>query len=302
MAIIPPYLQKGNTIGIVCPSGFMPFERAQTCIDVLQQWGYQVKVGKTLGLQSNYFSGTDQERLSDLQSMMDDDEVHAILCGRGGYGLTRIIDQIDFKKFRKKPKWIIGYSDITVLHCHLLRRFNIASIHSPMAAAFNDGEHENEYVQSLRKAIAGKNSIYKCEGHAYNKKGSVTGELVGGNLSLLAHLIGTPSDVNTANRILFIEDIGEYIYNVDRMFYQLIRAGKFKNLGGLIIGGFTDMKDTIVPFGKDVYEVIHDVVKEYGFPIAFNFPVSHEKENYPLKIGLEYELKVGKNVSLKELI
>lgn len=301
MSVIPPYLKKGDTIGIVCPAGFMPYENAQTCIGVLQQWGYKVKVGATLGSQCNYFSGTDEERLSDLQQMLDDNEVNAILCGRGGYGMGRIIDQLNFKRFKKKPKWIIGFSDITVLHAHIYRRFKIAGLHAPMAAAFNNGEYENDYVQSLRKALKGNKTKYSTTVHEYNKSGKADGELVGGNLSLLAHLIGTPSDTKTKGKILFIEDIGEYIYNIDRMMYQLKRSGKLDGLAGLILGKFSDIKDTNVPFGCGVMEVLRDVVKEYSFPVCFNFPVSHEKENYALKVGVPYHLNVSKNkVTLSE--
>ncbi len=301
MTLIPPYLKKGDTIGIVCPAGFMPFEKAQTCMEVLQQWGYKVKVGASLGSQYHYFSGTDEERLIDLQQMLDDDGVGAILCGRGGYGMGRIIDQLNFKRFKKNPKWIIGFSDITVLHAHVYRRFNIAGLHAPMAAAFNDKEYENEYVQSLRKALKGNKAEYKTPVHKYNKLGKVDGELVGGNLSLLAHLIGTPSGVLTKGKILFIEDIGEYIYNIDRMMYQLKRSGKLEGLAGLIFGKFSDIKDTNVPFGCGVMEVLRDVVKEYSFPVCFDFPVSHEKENYALKIGVPYHLNVSKNkVTLSE--
>lgn len=302
MTIIPPYLSKGNTIGIVCPAGFMPAEKAETCVAVLQQWGYKVKVGKTLGSQHHYFSGTDEDRLNDLQEMLDDKSVNAILCARGGYGVGQIIDRLNFKKFRKKPKWIIGFSDITVLHAHIYRRFNIASLHSPMAAAFNDEEYKNEYVQSLQKALAGKKVKYEAPAHQFNKTGKATARLVGGNLSLIAHLVGTPSEFKTAGKILFLEDVGEYIYNVDRMLYQLKRSGKLDKLAGLIIGGFTEVKDTTIPFGKDVYEVIHDAVKEYEYPICFQFPVSHEKENYALKIGVVYKFAVSeKGVTLREV-
>jgi muramoyltetrapeptide carboxypeptidase len=295
MVRIPSYLEPGDTIGITCPAGYMAAAKAQTCIDTLQQWGYQVKVGATLGSDSvTYFSGTDEERLHDFQAMLDNDTVKAILCGRGGYGMGRIIDKIDFKAFKKDPKWIIGFSDITVLHSHLYSNYKIASLHAPMAAAFNDEGFTNEYVQSLRKALEGKTARYACEVHDFNHKGEAIGELVGGNLSLIAHSIGTPSDIKTKGRILFLEDVGEYLYNIDRMLYQLKRAGKLDKLAGLIIGGFTDSKDTERPFGKDVYEIIHDVVKEYDYPICFNFPVSHEKQNYALKVGEGYKLKVGK--------
>ncbi len=298
----PPYLKKGDTIGITCPAGYMATEKAQACISVLQQWGYQVMVGKTLGSSSlNYFSANDDDRRDELQAMLDDKNINAILCGRGGYGVGRIIDGLDFTQFKKYPKWIIGFSDITVLHCHIYSHLKFASLHAPMAAAFNDGEYANEFIQSLRKAITGKKANYKVAVHAFNKPGTASGELVGGNLSLLAHLTGTPSDINTKNKILFIEDIGEYIYNIDRMLYQIKRSGKLDRLAGLIIGGFTDMKDTERPFGKTVYEVIHDIVAEYNYPVCFNFPVSHGKENYALKVGGSYELKVtGKTVHLKE--
>ena len=297
MITIPPYLKKGDTIGITCPAGYMAKEKAATCIGILQQWGYQVMVGKTLGSTSNnYFSGTDEDRRDELQAMLDDENINAILCGRGGYGVGRIIDQLDFIKFKKKPKWIIGFSDITVLHSHIYSNLKIATLHAPMAAAFNDDGFKNEFVQSLQKALAGKKAKYTCAVHAFNKTGTATGELVGGNLSLLAHLTGTPSDISTKNKILFIEDIGEYIYSIDRMLYQLKRSGKLKNLAGLIIGGFTDMKDTERPFGKTVQEVLAAIVAEYDYPVCFNFPVSHGKENYALKVGCKYVLTVTKKL------
>ncbi|MBS1654942.1 MAG: LD-carboxypeptidase [Bacteroidetes bacterium] len=298
----PPYLQKGDTIGIVCPAGYMPVEKVSECIRVLnEEWGFSTKVGKTVGGQYNYFSGSDEERLADFQQMLDDDEVKAVLCARGGYGMGRIIDKINFKKFKKNPKWIIGYSDITVLHSHLFSNYYISSLHAPMAGAFNDAGYINRYVQSLRDVLEGKKIKYQCDPHDFNVKGEGIGELIGGNLSLIAHLIGTDSDIATRGKILFLEDVGEYIYNVDRMMYQLKRSGKLKRLAGLIIGGFTDMKDTERPFGKSAYETIQEIVKEYDYPVCFGFPVSHEKENYALKIGVGYKLKVGKTkVTLEE--
>lgn len=297
----PPYLVAGDTIGLVCPAGFMPMEKITTCIQTLETWGYRVKLGKTLGGNSTtYFSGTDAERLADLQDMINDDEVKAILCARGGYGTGRIIDQLDFKKFKESPKWIIGYSDITVLHCHLYSNYYISSLHAPMAGAFNDGGAENEFVQSLKNSLEGKKQKYTCAVHDFNRKGEAIGELVGGNLSLLAHLNGTDSDIKTKGRILFIEDVGEYTYNVDRMLHQLKRSGKFSKLAGLIVGGFTEMKDTERPFGQTVEEVIRDIVKEYDFPVCFGFPVSHTDNNYALKIGVGYKLKVTKSKVLLE--
>ncbi len=297
----PPYLKKGDTIGITCPAGYMAADKAQTCITTLQKWGYHVMVGKTLGSNStNYFSGTDDDRRDEVQAMLDDATINAILFGRGGYGVGRLIDQLDFTKFTKNPKWLIGFSDITVLHNHLNTKLKIASLHAPMAAAFNEGE--NEFIRSLKNALMGKKAKYKIVAHSFNKKGNASGQLVGGNLTLLVNCIGTPSDINTKGKILFIEDIGEQIYAVDRMLYQLKRSGKLQHLAGLVIGGFTDMKDTDRPFGKTVYEAINDIVAEYNYPVCFNFPVSHNKENVSLKVGIDYALKIGnKSVSLSEL-
>ena len=259
-------------------------------------------VGKTVGSDSeNYFSGTDEERLDELQAMLDNENIKAILCGRGGYGVGRIIEQLDFKAFKKYPKWIIGFSDITILHSHIYSNYKIATLHAPMAGAFNDGGDTGEYILSLKNAVEGKKIKYECALHEFNKKGEAIGELVGGNLALLAHCVGTSSDIKTKGRILFIEDIAEYLYNVDRMFYQLKRSGKLDKLAGLIIGGFTDMKDTERPFGKTVYEIINEIVSEYDYPVCYDFPVSHGKENMALKIGSGYKLKVGKSkVTLEE--
>jgi len=302
MTIVPPYLQPGDTIGIVCPAGYMPAEKWQTCVDILQQWGYNVQLGNTLRSNSdNYFSGTDEERLADIQQMLDDDNIQAILCARGGYGVGRIIDRMHFKKFRKHPKWIIGFSDITVLHSHIFANHKIATLHAPMAAAFNDEGYNNEYVLSLKNVLAGQPMNYACEPHAFNNPGEASGELIGGNLSLLAHLIGTRSEYKYKNKILFLEDVGEYLYNIDRMLFQMKRSGKLNKLAGLIIGGFTENKDTERPFGQSACEIIHNLVKEYDYPICFGFPVSHEKENVALKIGATVKLKVdNKKVTLSE--
>jgi muramoyltetrapeptide carboxypeptidase len=302
MIQIPPYLQQGDTIALVCPAGYMPPEKAQTCIDTLRAWGYQVKTGATMNSDSeNYFSGTDEQRLADLQQALDDPSVRAILCGRGGYGLSRIVDRIDLSGFKNGPKWIIGFSDVTVLHAHIHANYKIATLHAPMAGAFNEGAAQGVYIASLRHALEGKKAKYHCEGHSLNRKGEAVGTLVGGNLSILAHLSGTPSEMKTKGKILFLEDVGEYLYNVDRMLWQLKRNGRLDRLAGLIIGGFTDMKDTMRPFGQEVYDIIHDIIKEYDYPVCFGFPVSHGRENYALKMGVGYKLHVGKHkVTLEE--
>ncbi|MBK5272271.1 MAG: LD-carboxypeptidase [Bacteroidia bacterium] len=301
MIKIPPYLQKGDTIGIICPGGAMPVEKVSECVRVLNEdWEFSTRVGKTVGTAYHYFSGTDKERLDDFQQMLDDDDIKAVLCARGGYGMSRIIDGIDFKKFTDHPKWVIGFSDITLLHSHLYSNCYISSIHAPMAGAFNNEEYRNEYVISLKNVLEGKKIKYQISSHEFNRKGVGIGELVGGNLTLLTHILGTDSDIKTKGRILFIEDVGEYLYNIDRMMLQLKRSGKLAKLAGLIVGGFTDTKDTESPFGQTAYEIIRDIVKEYEYPVCFGFPVSHEKENYSLKIGIGYKLKVSKSKSILE--
>ncbi len=299
--ITPHYLKKGDTIGILCPAGYMAYERAQTCIEALKDWGYNVRIGNTLGGSSqNYFSGNDEERLTDLQQMLDDPEISAILCARGGYGLGRIIDRINFKKFRKNPKWIIGFSDVTVLHAHIYTNFQIASLHAPMAGAFNDGGKDTPYIKFLKESLEGIKGSYTTIPHELNRSGKAKAEIVGGNLSLLAHLCGTASSPDTADRILFIEDVGEYLYNVDRMMSQLKRNKKLNKLAGLVVGGFTEMKDTDRPIGKTVYELIREAVEEFEYPVCFNFPISHGLENVTIKHGLRYQIKVGDSVSLIE--
>ncbi len=289
----PPSLQPGDTIGIVCPAGYMPIENVSECIRVINSlWGFTVKVGKTVGNQYNNFSGTDAERIADLQEMLDDENIKAILCGRGGYGTGRIIDALNFDKYCQHPKWIIGFSDITVLHAHVFTNYNIAGIHAPMAAAFKENGYLNDYVGSLHESLLGKKAHYVVPSNPLNRLGYAEGVLIGGNLSMVAHLIGTPSGYDARNKILFLEDIGEYLYNIDRMMYQLKRSGIFKDLKGLIVGGFTDGKDTNTPFGKTAEEIIQDIVEEYSFPVAFGFPVSHSTENYALVVGGKYQLHV----------
>ena len=298
----PAYLKPGDTIAIVCPAGYLPAAKAKACINTLKKWGFKVTIGKTLGGKSkNYFSGSFEERLADLQNQIDDPSVNAILCGRGGYGTTHLLDHIDWKKFKKNPKWIIGFSDITILHNYVQGQLGIATIHGPMANAFNEGDGINRYTLSLKDTLEGKPTQYTCSANQLNRRGKTKAPVVGGNLSLLAHAVGTNAELNTDGKILFIEDIGEQIYAVDRMLYQLKRSGKLQHLAGLVIGGFTDIKDTDRPFGKTVYEAIAAIVAEYNYPVCYNFPVSHGRENVALKVGIEYALKVGnKLISLSE--
>ena len=301
MIKIPPYLKKGDTIGLVCPSGTLPAKKAASCISTLEAWGYKLKIGKTLGTQHHYFSATDEARAADVQEMLDDKNVQAVLCGRGGYGMSRIIDLLDFKNFKKHPKWVIGFSDITLLHNHCTQVLKTASLHAPMAGAFNNGQSNNEWVLSLKHALQGKKANYKAAPHALNRTGTATGKLVGGNLTLVAHAVGSVSGLQTKNAILFLEDIGEYKYNIDRMMIQLKRAGMLTNLAGLVVGGFTQTKDSDPAFGASVYEIIQSAVAEYSYPVCYDFPVSHDKENYAIKHGADYTLQVtAKKVSVQE--
>lgn len=301
--IFPPSLKSGDTIGILCPSGYMAPERILPCVATLKSWGFKVKVGNTVGgHSSNYFSGTDSERLDDLQEMLDDENIMAILFGRGGYGLSRILDHISFKKFRKSPKWIMGYSDITLLHAYIYSNYDIVTVHSPMAGAFQEPGFENPYVRSIRSVLNGEKTNYSCDPHVFNRKGEVEGILMGGNLTLLSHAVGGPADFKTKGLILFLEDIGEYLYNMDRMLHQLKAAGKFHKPAAVILGSFTDMKDTERPFGQNAYEIIRDCLSEFDYPVCYGFPVGHVKENFALKCGAEYSLKVSKETVLLEEI
>ena len=290
----PTYLKPGDTIAIVCPAGYLPAAKAKACINTLKKWGFKVTKGETLGGKSkNYFSGSFEERLADLQNQIDDPSINAILCGRGGYGTTHLLDHIDWKKFKKNPKWIIGFSDITILHTYLLTEIGVASIHGPMANAFNEDNGINRYTLSLKDSLEGKPVHYTAKPHAQNTYGKATAPMVGGNLSLLAHAVGTNAEVDTRGKILFIEDVGEQLYNVERMLLQLKRAGKLSKLKGLVVGGFTSNKDTDRPFGKNIEQVIYDVVREFKFPICFGFPISHEKENVAIIVGGTYRLDVS---------
>ena len=300
--IQPAALKPGDLIGITCPAGYMPKEKINDCVKTLRQWGYEVIVGHTVGSKSKtYFSGTDEERAAEMQAMFDAPEIKAILCGRGGYGTGRIIDLLDFSKFKKQPKWVIGFSDITVLHLHLNRQLRIASLHAPMAAAFQNGASRNKYVQSLKNALGGMKSSYSVKSSPLNRTGTAKGELIGGNLALVAHLIGTSSFPDMAGKILFLEDIDEQLYNIDRMMYQLKRSGVLKELAGLIFGGFSKTKDTERPFGKKIDQLLFDVISDNTYPVCFDFPVSHETQNYALKEGGFYQFEVSKKgVSLHE--
>lgn len=299
--IHPPFLKPGSVIGITCPSSYIAPEKVTTCITVLERWGFRVKMGNTIGTNHHYFSGTDEERLADLQAMLDAPEVGAILIGRGGYGMVRIIDALDFTQFAKSPKWICGFSDITVLLNHIEQNFGIASLHSPMCGAFKPETENENYLKTFYAAITGESVYYHAPQSPFNRKSESHGTLTGGNLSLLAHIVGSPSEIDTSGKILFIEDIEEYLYKMDRMLLTLKRAGKFDNLKGLVVGYMTNMLDTDRPFGQSIEEIIWDKVKEYDYPVCFNFPCGHEDINHTLTFGAMHTLKVTDSGSVLEL-
>ncbi len=293
---IPPFLRPGDTIGITCPSGYVSEERVHYAVQVLQHWGYQVRIGKTVGSEHFYFSGTDEARRTDLQEMLDDPEIKAILMGRGGYGMSRIIDDLDFTAFYQKPKWVCGFSDITLLHSHIQANYNIATLHSPMCGAFSPDTEHSDFLLSLKEALEGKPAVYQTGASSFNRPGKATGILTGGNLAMLAHSTGSVSAVDTRDKILFIEDIGEHLYNADRMLLNLKRAGKLEALAGLVVGSFTDMQDTERPFGQTMEQIISDKIAEYNYPVCFGFPAGHQEVNYTLMLGVPHELTVNSNM------
>lgn len=289
--IQPLYLKKGDKIGIVACARKISREEIQPAVDILKSWGLEVVLGNNLFNADNQFSGTDNERAEDLQQMLDDSTIKAIISARGGYGTIRIIDLLDFSKFKQNPKWIIGYSDITVLHSHI-HNLGFETIHATMPINFMVNK---EATESLRKALFGEKIEYNFESHPLNRNGKAEGQLIGGNLSLLYALSGSISDIDTKGKILFIEDLDEYLYHIDRMMINLKRSGKLKNLAGLIVGGMTDIKDNTVPFGKTAEEIILDAVKEYDYPVCFNFPAGHIDKNMALIFGKQLIFAVKEN-------
>jgi muramoyltetrapeptide carboxypeptidase len=299
--IQPPNLKPGDTIGIVCPAGAIDIKIVQNCMETLQKWGYKVRLGVTVEAKHHSFAGTDSERAADLQKMLNDPSVNAILCGRGGYGVSRIINEIDFTIFNKHPKWVVGFSDITVLHAAIQKQ-NCMSIHGPMAAAFGKGVAGEIFTDSLKALLEGRTMELAAKPHALNTQGKAVGNLIGGNLCLVAHLVGSKYAFDTKGKILFLEDVGEYHYNLDRLMIQIKNAGLLEGLAGLVIGGFTDMKDMPTDFGATAFEIIAAHTAEYAYPICFNFPISHDLNNFAVKEGGRYELQINDDlVALKEV-
>ncbi len=297
--IVPPALEPGDTIGISSPAGYITLAELQPAIDQIRSWGFKIRLGATIGKRDGTFGGTDEERRADFQQLLDDPEVKAILCARGGYGMVRIIDQIDFSRLRRYPKWMIGFSDVTVLHAHLNRQCRLASIHSKMCNSFPElwaaaDPMQQATILSIRDALLRKPLSFNIPPNANNRLGMAVGELIGGNCKTLESLAGSRSDIHTAGKILFLEDTGEYLYSIDRMFWNLKRSGKLENLAGLIIGGFKvkASEDPAEEFNRDLYRIVLEKVGDCSYPLCFDFPVGHQRNNYALTCGLTLQLDV----------
>lgn len=294
--ITPDYLQKGDKIGIVATARKVDPNDLIDAQLFLKDCGLEVTLGENIFNQSNQFAGTDNERLNDFQKMLDDPYIRAIIFARGGYGTIRILDKINWKSFVKKPKWLIGFSDITAIHSHVYSNFQIETLHALMPLNFDTATKES--TSSFYQSLFGEELIYEINSHPLNRKGEAKGQLVGGNLSLIHSLKGSNSDLDTSDKILFLEDLDEYLYHIDRMMLSLKRSGHLDHITGLIIGGMTIMNDNIIPFGNTAYEIIRETVEEYNYPICFDFPAGHFPDNRALILGREVSLNIGEKVSL----
>ncbi len=265
----------------------------EDAIQLLQTWGLEVIQGETMHLSYHQFAGDDDQRAADMQHFVDDDSIKAIIAARGGYGTIRIIDKVDFSRLTQNAKWIIGFSDITVLHSHLHANYGLQTIHGQMPVNIPDASSAS--LQSLKKALFGQTLNYEFKSHSHNRPGEVTAPVIGGNLSLLVAMLGSVSDMDYEGKILFLEDVGEYLYSIDRMLYALKRAGKFSKLAGLIIGGFTELKDNEIPFGFTVANMVMDLVSEFSYPVCFDFPAGHIPDNHAIIFGKNLYLSVYDN-------
>lgn len=286
---LPPYLKPGDTVGILATARKVAEEPLGPAIKLLKNWGLNVVIGKTVGLDNNQLAGHDWQRATDLQQMLDNPSVKAVWCAKGGYGTVRIIDRIDFSKFRKKPKWIIGFSDATVLHSHI-NKMGIATVHGIVGISVSGATPEA--IESFRKSLFGGDIQYSIPPHSYNKTGKAHAEIIGGNLSVLYSIMGSPSEASYKGKIIFIEDLDEYLYHIDRMMVNLKRNGYFKDVKGIIIGGMTKMRDNDIPWGHDALQIVQDIVKEYNIPVCYNFPAGHIKDNRALIFGANATLEV----------
>ncbi|WP_316755023.1 LD-carboxypeptidase [Pedobacter aquatilis] len=288
----PPYLKKGDKIAIVCAAKKLP-KPIDYAISVLKSWGLDVIIGRSVYAEAHQFAGDDVLRVADIQFFLDDPEIKAIISGRGGYGTVRIIDELDFTRFKENPKWVIGFSDITVLLSHIFAELQIQSMHAQMPYTFEEATPES--LVSLQKALFGEKQVFQYQSEFNNHAGHCRGLLIGGNLTLLCMVQGSVSEMDFDNKILFLEDVGEHEFSIDRMMRMLKRAGKLAKLKGLIIGAFNEIEIEKIPFGQSADEVIWDIVKEYDYPVCFNFPSGHIDNNLTMVVGAEVELKVEIN-------
>ena len=288
--ITPEFLQKGDTVAILATARKIDAVNLQPAVKLLESWGLHVVLGKTIGKEENQLAGPDWLRATDFQEMLDNPKIKAIWAAKGGYGTVRIIDRIDFTNFKKKPKWIVGFSDVTVLHSHL-NNMGIETLHAMMAVSAKTATPEA--IESLRKALFGQKLEYKLPKHNFNKNGKASGELVGGNLSVLYSVMGSKSEIDFKGKILFIEDLDEYLYHIDRMMMNLRRNGYFDGLKAVVIGGMTEMNDNEIPWGKDALQIVQDVLKDYKFPIIYNFPAGHIKDNRAMIFGKTVSIEVN---------
>jgi len=291
---IPPSLQKGDTIALLATARKNIDDNLKPAIDLLHSWGLEVVIGSTIGLDNNQLAGTDEQRAADFQQQMDNPNIKAIWCVRGGYGTVRMIDLLDFTRFKQNPKWIVGFSDVTVIHSYI-NKLNIATIHGAMPITV--GKASLESIESLRKALFGESLNYEMSFNTENRLGNAKGEIVGGNLSILYSLMGSNAQIDCKGKILFIEDLDEYLYHIDRMMMSLKRCGCFDGLNGLIVGTMTKMKDNDIPWGKNANQIIADVIKEYSFPVFYNFPAGHFHDNRALIFGKQVSLELNTTTS-----
>jgi len=295
--IRPACLKKGDKIAIVSPARSISFKEVHQAIRMFIRYDLEVVLGSYVFGKYNQFAGTDDQRCRDFQQMLDDDQIRAIICSRGGYGTVRIIDQLDFSRFCTNPKWIVGYSDATVLHAHINKLFGVETLHATMPG--NIGKNaDDESVESMMDALLGQPIAYEHPTGLLSRKGEAKGVLVGGNLSILNNLAGTISSPDTTGKILFLEDLDEYLYHIDRMMMNLKRSGKLRKLSGLIVGGMSGMKDNPIPFGKTANEIIAEAVKDYSYPVCYDFPSGHLDKNLALIMGRQVHLKVGNTVEI----
>lgn len=295
--IQPPYLKAGDSVAIVAPSGVLNHREKEVnqAKALLESWGLKVVIGKNVYKKANHFAGTDAERAEDFQKALDNPNINAIWCARGGYGTVRILDKLDYTEFKKHPKWMIGYSDITGIH-NQMHNQGIETIHAMMCTSMTDDLSDiQETIETFKTALFGNDLTYTIEGNPDNKTGTAKGQLVGGNLTLLHTMLGSNTSINTEGKILFIEEIGEYKYHIDRMLQSLKRAGYFDNCKGLIVGDMSKMRKNTTPWGTSIEQLILDVLAECDFPILFDFPAGHEKDNRALIFGRNVKIEVGKD-------